>query len=108
MIHAKMMVFSTKCGRKLGSKNERQRKTNGGRNCTYFNCAVGLIYSFYTEQMHMNNREEFENQYIAKHFANSELSYRECKKWMADEWLGHKYNDVEIQEAWVKWNSRIC
>jgi hypothetical protein len=52
--------------------------------------------------MRMNNREEFESQYIAKHFSDSELSYRERKKWMQDEWLGHKYNDVEIQIAWLE------
>ncbi len=56
------------------------------------------------------NREQFEAQYIAKHFGEAlrleEISYRDCLKWMQDNWLGHKYNDEEIQEAWLQWQPK--
>lgn len=55
----------------------------------------------------MNEREQFEAQYISKHFEtalkNKEFTFRELKKWMQDEWLGNKYNDAEIQIAWLEW-----
>jgi hypothetical protein len=58
------------------------------------------------------NREQFEAAYIEKHFETAlkleEITYRACLKWMQDEWLGNKYNDEEIQEAWIKWQTLQC
>jgi hypothetical protein len=57
----------------------------------------------------MMNREQFEAAYIAKHFEaalkNKEFTFRELQKWMQDNWLGNKYNDEEIQEAWLEWQT---
>lgn len=52
-------------------------------------------------------RSAFEAQYIAKHFHEAlrleEINYPDCLKWMQDNWLGNKYNDEEIQEAYKNW-----
>jgi len=53
------------------------------------------------------NREQFEAQYIAKHFGEAlrlkEITYRDCLRFMQDAWLGHKYIDSEIQASWREW-----
>lgn len=53
------------------------------------------------------NRASFEAHYIAKHFHEAlrleEITYRDCLKWMQDNWLGNKYYDEEIQESYKNW-----
>jgi len=53
------------------------------------------------------NREQFEEAYIdlcfAKALERNEHEKRNLQKWVADEWMGHKYNDVDIQIAWLEW-----
>lgn len=59
----------------------------------------------------MNKRQRFEAQYISRHFADAlrleEMQYRDALKWMQDEWLGHKYNDPEIEQEWQQFQREI-
>lgn len=55
------------------------------------------------------NRQEFEAHYIAKHFHESlrleELTYRDCVRWMQENWIGDRYKDEDIQSDWEQRNT---
>lgn len=59
----------------------------------------------------MTQRQQFESQYIAKHFGEAlrleEMQYRDALEWVMFQRLGDIYVDEEINKEWQQFQLEI-
>ncbi len=59
----------------------------------------------------MTKQEQFQAYYIGKHLHKSlesgEYTYRDLQKYLADDWMGHKYSTADIENSWQQFQREI-